>query len=228
MRRLEIRPGPGSNREAHRRQRQCWEAHRRRTMTPLRLTAAVEFLRVYFAYPVGTAAVREAEQWSQQREGPGAVTLPLVPRLAAVQAVIGWLWPHLRTLEGVMNRCDRPRGYRPRPSSHVCHNPLSKGTPKAPGLIGAEGGNSPTLPLRPPALSAGCRHWGGCNAPSRKARARLRVPCDIWSSGARRVLCSLVGAVSVLQRAAVAVGGSNGPLFAAPCVASLCCWRASR
>ena len=111
LRRLEIRPGPGSNREAHRRQRQCWEAHRRRTMTPLRLTAAVEFLRVFFAYPVGTAAVREAEQWSQQREGPGAVTLPLVPRLAAVQAVIGWLWPHLRTLEGGELLCRVVRQY---------------------------------------------------------------------------------------------------------------------
>ena len=77
-------------------------------------------------------------------------------------------------IHNLMNRCDRPRGYRPRPSSHMSrHNPLSKGTPKAPGLIGAEGGNSPTLPLRPPALSAGCHHWGGgaMHRVERRARA---------------------------------------------------------
>ena len=66
---------------------------------------------MYFAYPVSTTAVQEAERWSQQRGGPDAVTLPLVTRLAAVQAVSGWLWPHLRTLQGGVLLCRVVRQY---------------------------------------------------------------------------------------------------------------------
>ena len=111
LRRLEVRPGPGSTREAHQRQRRCWEAHRRRAMTPLRLSAALEFLRAYSAYPVSTEAVREAERLSQLHGGPDALVLPMITRLAATQAVIGWLWPHLRTMEGGLLLCRVIRQY---------------------------------------------------------------------------------------------------------------------
>ena len=78
LQRLEVQLGPGLDREAHRRRRQLWETRQRRTMTPLRLAVALEFLRAYFAYPVGTFAVREAEECSRARGGPDTVTLPLV------------------------------------------------------------------------------------------------------------------------------------------------------
>ena len=165
-------------------------------MIPLCLAVAIEFLRAYFAYPVSTSAVREAEEWSQARGGPYTVTLPLVTRLSAVQAVIGWIWPHLRSMEGGLLLCRVVRQY-------VLHDvdlrALTDGLP----MTSAEVDTVAGVRLQGRCIGSDVRsaqdcpscHWPQIVISSKGCRCRSGIaPSHVWDAG----LLELGTAASIL------------------------------
>ena len=76
-----------------------------------KLATAIEWLVTYGAFPQASAQIRAAERWLRTANGPDRLTMPLIPRLAAVQAVICWLWSDLETVEGAILLCRVFRQY---------------------------------------------------------------------------------------------------------------------